>query len=81
GTPPIFLVGTQGERRANSITFTEGIFNPSVLTDTSPIFCDAKHPVRLRGTAGERIEKQPFSPCCFVTLRNATRYGKGGVWE
>ena len=47
----------------------------------SPYIPLRKHPVRLRGTAGERIEKQPFSPCCFVTLRNATRYGKGGVWE
>ena len=26
-------------------------FNPSVLADTSPIFCYAKHPVMLRGTA------------------------------
>ena len=29
-------------------------FNPSVLADTSPIFCCAKHPVMLRGTAGRR---------------------------
>ena len=27
--------------------------NPSVLADTSPIFCCAKHPVMLRGTAEE----------------------------
>ena len=35
--------------------------NPSVLTDPSPIFCDAKHPVRLRGTAGERLGVAYFS--------------------
>ena len=46
--PLYSLTETQGERRVNSITFTEGIFNPSVLTDTSPIFCGVKHPVRLR---------------------------------
>ena len=53
--PLYSLTETQGERRANSITFASGLFNPSVLTDTSPIFYDAKHPVRLRGTAGERV--------------------------
>ena len=31
------LVGTQGERRANSITFASGIFNPSVLR-TPPLY-------------------------------------------
>ena len=36
-----------------------GLFNPSVLTDTSPIFCVAKHPVRLRDTAGEEGESNP----------------------
>gem|GEM_PF-2924329 len=59
--PLYSLTETQGERRVNSITFTEGIFNPSVLTDTSPIFCGVKHPVRLRGTAGERLGVAYFS--------------------
>ena len=35
--------------------------NPSVLTDPSPIFCILKHPVRLRGTAGERLGVAYFS--------------------
>ena len=34
--------------------------NPSVLTGTSPIFYDAKHPVRLRGTAREDCDTKNF---------------------
>ena len=41
------------------------LFNPSVLrTPPSPIFCDAKHPVRLRDTAGEECEI--FQRFCFT---------------
>ena len=45
-SPPIFLVGTQGERRVNSITSIVGIFNPSPRRYTpqlSLIFSCATH--------------------------------------
>ena len=42
------LVGTQGERRANSITFASGIFNPSVLR-TPPLYFALQN-------AGEEVE-------------------------
>ena len=37
---------------------------PPSLRATSPIFCDAKHPVRLRDTAGEECEI--FQRFCFT---------------
>ena len=73
-SPPIFLVGTQGERRVNSITSTSGIFNPSprrYAPQFSPIFCVTKHPVRLRGTAGRSLEVALYS---FAMSRGSGLY-------
>ncbi len=39
--------------------------NPSVLADTSPIFCCAKHPVRLRGTARAEFRSSSLFICDF----------------
>ena len=57
-------------------------FNPSVLADTSPIFCCAKHPVMLRGTAEEEMYF-PFAsaPILYVTPCNVTGYGGGRCFE
>ena len=38
-----FLTETPGERRLNPVTTAAGIFQPLRPTDTSPIFCMAKH--------------------------------------
>ena len=59
-------------------------FNPSVLADTSPIFCVAKHPVMLRGTAeeeGEMYSPFAFAPILYVTPCNVTEHGRGRSFE
>ena len=57
--------------------------NPPLLLSlrvflTPPSFGHLPYILRYK-TQGERIEKQPFSPCRFVTPRNAAGHGKGGV--
>ena len=65
-TSPIFPYGTSWERVDTLIRFLCcGYFlTPPSLRATSPIFCDAKHPVRLRDTAGEECEI--FQRFCFT---------------
>ena len=47
----------------NSLRF----INPSVLADTSPIFCCAKHPAMLRGTAGGEGDTRFVVAAVFLT--------------
>ena len=62
-SPPIFLVGTQGERRVNSITPTSGIFNPSprrYAPQFSPIFsCTTPRNASGHGR-GRRLDTNNF---------------------
>ena len=62
-SPPIFLVGTQGERRVNSITPTSGIFNPSprrYAPQFSPIFsCTTPRNATGHGR-GRRLDTNNF---------------------
>ena len=63
---PAMLRKTVGEKGyvrykpADEMSFS----TPPSLCATSPIFCDAKHPVRLRDTAGEECEI--FQRFCFT---------------
>jgi hypothetical protein len=52
----ILLSNEKNESRSAAV-----FINPSVLADTSPIFCSTKHPVRLRDTAGEEGEMYFFA--------------------
>ena len=57
-------------------------YYPLRPADTSPIFCVAKHPVMLRGTAeeeGEMYSPFAFAPILYVTPRNTAGDGWGGV--
>ncbi len=52
---------------------------PPSLRATSPIFCCAKHPAMLRGTAEEECE---ISPIVKTEIScNVTGNGRGGVAE
>ena len=52
---------------------------PPSLRSTSPIFCCAKHPAMLRGTAEEECE---ISPIVKTEIScNVTGHGRGGVAE
>ena len=52
---------------------------PPSLRATSPIFCCAKHPAMLRGTAEEECE---ISPIVKTEISdNVTGHGRGGVAE
>ena len=42
------------------ISFLAVGVNPSVLADTSPIFCRTKHPVMLRDTARAEVKSSPL---------------------
>ena len=55
----VFLATSPPDKGGDFAHAFAGLFNPSVLADTSPIFCATKHPVRLRDTAGEEGESDP----------------------
>ena len=58
------------------------VFYPLRPPDTSPMFCCAKHPVMLRGTAEEEGEMySPFASASilYTTPRKAAGHGRGGV--
>ena len=75
-----------GERSMlGSVSVIAGIFRyileltPPSLRATSPIFCYAKHPAMLRGTAEEECE---ISPIVKTEIScNVTGHGRGGVAE
>ena len=59
-------------------------FQPLRPSATSPIFCCAKHPVMLRGTAeeeGEMYFSFASAPILYVTPCNVTGYGGGRCFE
>ena len=58
----VFLATSPPDKGGDFAHAFAGLFNPSVLADTSPIFCATKHPVGLRGTAGERVRCIPLLP-------------------
>ena len=74
-----------GERSMlDFFSVTGGIFDISIeltppsLRATSPIFCCAKHPAMLRGTA----EECEISPIVKTEIScNVTGHGRGGVAE
>ena len=58
---------------------------PPALRATSPIFCVAKHPVMLLGTAGEEFQiptpKRYVIICCSKYRYSHFSKNKGGMWN
>ena len=77
-------VGEQGYVRykpADEMSFS----TPPSLCATSPIFCVAKHPVMLLGTAGEEFQiptpKRYVIICCSKYRYSHFSKNKGGMWN
>ena len=70
--------GEKGYKQTDEMSFS----TPPSLRATSPIFCVAKHPVMLRGTAEEEMYF-PFAsaPILYVIPCNVTGHGRGGGGE
>ena len=74
GTPPIFLVGTQGGEDWYLILLLSLFFNPSVLR-TPPLYFAAQN------TEEEGEMYFPFASASilYVTPRNTAGDGRGGI--
>ena len=83
---PVMLRDTIGGGcvRFDFVAVTVAVYLPLRPSDTSPIFCCAKHPVMLRGTAeeeGEMYFSFASAPILYVTPCNVTGYGGGRCFE
>ncbi len=73
GTPPIWLRHTGGECDTRFVTVAV-FFNPSVLR-TPPLYFAAQNTEE----EGEMYFPFASAPILYVTPRNATGHGRGGV--